>query len=166
MVFMLMVSLNILDVLSKQIKLLLCAHKLCTFKAENDSCYFHKKVDARTCDCCTAESVDSPDRDLSSITEPLRPAVMKFVKCKWALYFTLLVCHCFRIQYGHRIARKLSRTLPITSVISQKFSENVLCFPFTLRRKWRCWPFICTITLILNAFVSPQAMHLEQETKT
>lgn len=74
MVVMLMVSITTLDVLSKQIKLSLRADKRCTFKAENDPCYFRKKkkkVDVLTCDCCAAEIVDSPDKDLSSIIEPL-----------------------------------------------------------------------------------------------
>ena len=42
MVLVFMVSLNILDVLSKQSKLLLRADKLCTFKAENDSLFSQK----------------------------------------------------------------------------------------------------------------------------
>ena len=75
MVVMVMVSITTLDVLSKQIKRSLRADKRCTFKAENDPCYFQnkkkKKVDVLTCDCCAAEIVDSPDKDLSSIIEPL-----------------------------------------------------------------------------------------------
>ena len=92
--------------------------------------YFHKKVDARTCDCCTAEIVDSLDRDLSSITEPLRPAVMIFVKCKLALYFTLQVCHCFRIQFGLQ-----GNSTNLNKCYSQKFSENVLFFSVHLEEK-------------------------------